>query len=149
MEMRRDILLLWPGILSVSLRYAMFSKMAWVLTTGSNSLAARILRNNYGNFMLPDNRPRSNGSQFQRDLQKCKETFSKNCCKLIGKCWIPDHYDFKPIRANSNVIADLHLKVADLIMGDNWNLQLLNALFDSSTVNNILKFSISTHQRDD
>lgn len=82
-----------------------------------------MLKNKYGNFLLPKNRSLHSYSHFCKSLQSRKNTFLNFCCKLIGngnntkvwlEPWIPGLRNFKRVPKCDNVIIDVELKIPDL-----------------------------------
>lgn len=108
--------------------------------------------------MQVNSRSRASWSPFWRDLQIYKETFNANCRKLIGsgsetKVWvihgIPRNRNFRPRPSSANTDIDFHMTGEQLIIENNWNVELLNDLFDGGTVNNILRIPFSYERTED
>lgn len=142
----------------VDINKTMLSKMDWFLASNNDSLAAKLLTNKYGNIMIPRNRRASTCSPSWKDLQVCWKVIQSCCCKLIGNeeqtkvwsdPWIPSISTFEPHPSPSCTMIDNTLTVVDLISDGKWNLPLSEALFDSNTIQNILKIHLNSSDTED
>lgn len=95
---------------------------------------------------------------FWKSLQSCKDSFSQGCYKLIRSGrnteawtdpWIPYNGGFKPLPASESIIRDNSLLVKDLMVDNNWDLNLITNLSNTDTINNILKIYPYNRLEDD
>lgn len=144
---------------AVDLNRAMLSTMSWFRTANDNSFTTELLKNEYGNYLLPLNRHASNCSPLWRDLQIYGDVIQRCCCsKLVGngeqakvrtEPWIPGIESFRPTPSPTSTVIDTSLTVKELIIDGQWNLSLLEVLFDNTTIQNILKIHLGNIQTED
>lgn len=91
-------------------------------------------------------------------MQSYKQTFNQGCCGLIRSGedtrvwedpWIPNNENFKPYLANDLVARDPNVRVMDLMTKNDWHMELLYALFDTTTISNVVKIIPSAIRQKD
>jgi hypothetical protein len=140
---------------------ALVSKLGWKLHTKASSLWTAQLQGKHlktRSFLSPSSLS-SSSSWLWKGILKSKNLISKGACNrihslsslpILSSPWIPTLPDFIP---TPSALLRLHLPnllVSDLFCYDpfsssfSWNLALLNFLFNSTSVREILKTSFSS-----
>lgn len=110
----------------------------------NKSLATKLLKNKYGNFLRPYSQSHRSYSTVYKDFEICKTTLTKGACKLIGTrdntkirfdLWIPQNEKFKPTpKESANINHELIVKNLMKNSHNEWNVDILTQLFDQQTV---------------
>uniref|UniRef100_A0A2N9GPM4 Reverse transcriptase domain-containing protein n=1 Tax=Fagus sylvatica TaxID=28930 RepID=A0A2N9GPM4_FAGSY len=139
---------------------ALLSKLTWLIASGRDSPCMIALHSKYHvdkDWLKKD--PIKNASYNWKAIEKLKGLISKGACFLVGDGtsidvwtdpWVPWLPNFTPIPKTEN-LSLTPLLVSNLISWDlrAWNLTLLNELFETESVQAILKITIPASPRPD
>ena len=139
---------------------ALLAKLAWMIALKRDSLCMRILRAKYKvkNDWLRKNPPKR-ASSVWKAIEGAKKLIAKGACYLIGDGtfvnawidpWIPWVQGFKPKPKDESIIQN-PLMVSQLIDASccSWKINLLQELFDPTSVQAIIQIQISLTPRPD
>ena len=139
---------------------ALLAKLAWMIASKRDSLCMRILRAKYKvrNDWLRKNPPKR-ASSVWKAIEGAKKLIAKGARYLIGDGtfvnawidpWIPWVQGFKPKPKDESIIQN-PLMVSQLIDASccSWKINLLQELFDPTSVQAIIQIQISLTPRPD
>lgn len=134
---------------TADLNAALLVKLAWRMLCEPDALWVRILKHKY----FPNSHPliyaTKHGSWVWKGIYKGLQIIKENYCWKVGDGKLISIWDSKWIPNRSDLVSprfrSTHYKTVDQLItpGTNtWDIDILNALFDCETVNEICKIRI-------
>lgn len=127
---------------------ALLSKMSWYLATDSNRLWAQVMKSKYyaGSLFFRCHK-KKNASWTWSSILASRRLILNGLCYRVGKgnrtniwedCWILNNIGFKVVASGTN---NEECRMVESLRHANgeWDVQKLCSLFDSITIDNILK----------